>query len=394
MTAPIASSNFAQLGLCAELVSATALLGYTEPTPVQTAAIPTLLKGRDVLAGAETGSGKTAAFGLPLLQRLLTPAAAVHARTGNRIRALILAPTRELAGQIGEDLAAFARHLPARLKIVVAYGGVKINPQMMDLRGGADVLVATPGRLLDLYDQHAIALGHVEILVLDEADRLLSLGFSDELAEIQHLLPVKRQTMLFSATFPDEVRDLADFWQRNALAVDVTPRAEIAITQRVITVDQERKAALLIHLLKTSDWPQVLVFASAKNTCNRLLMKLGKAGIQVAVLHGDLSQGARNQALQEFKAGQLHVLVATDVAARGLDIKGLPCVINIELPRSPNDYVHRIGRTGRAGLTGEALSLICPDEYQHFGVIEKRMKMRLTREQIPGFIVSETSAQS
>lgn len=390
MTDAAVTSDFSALGLCAELVLATAAQGFISATPVQVAVIPAVLAGRDVLAGAETGSGKTAAFALPLLQRLgAAPSARPAQARGNHIRALILAPTRELAAQIGTELEAYARYLPTLLKVVVACGGAKINPQMMALRGGADVLLATPGRLLDLHDQGAIDLRYLDILVLDEADRLLSLGFAEELTAIRELLPEKRQTLFFSATFPEIVLALTDAWQQKPLAVEVAARAEVMITQRVITVDSGRKAALLIHLLKPAPWSQVLIFASAKHTCNRLQQKLGKGGIHAGVWHGDLSQGARNQVLQDFRDGRLAVLIATDVAARGIDIKGLPCVINVELPRSPADYVHRIGRTGRAGEAGLALSLICPDEYAHFKVIEKRMKQRLVREQIPGFIVTE-----
>lgn len=385
--APSSPTGFRALGVLAGLISATEKLGYSLPTPIQVEAIPAILQGRDVLAGAETGSGKTAAFVLPLLQRLAIQPASQHG--GNQVRALILVPTRELAAQIGEATVAYGQDLPAKLKVCTVFGGSKINPQMMALRGGADMVIATPGRLLDLLAHNAIKLDRLEILVLDEADRMLSLGFSEELSHILAYLPKRRQNLMFSATFPDEVRELIRDLLKRPLEINVAPAEEPRITQRVFTVNRENKNALLIHLIKAGDWPQVLVFASAKNTCNRILQKLSKAKIQAATLHGDLSQGARLKALQDFKAGKVQVLIATDVAARGIDIKQLPCVVNFELPRSPNDYIHRIGRTGRAGQEGQAISLICHDEYQHFQVIEKRIKQRLPREQLPGFEADE-----
>lgn len=381
----MAATNFAELGLSPALVSAVAALAYPAPTAIQQQAIPAALAGRDILAGAQTGSGKTAAFALPLLQRLSQRAARPGA--GNGVRALILVPTRELAQQVGEAFKTYGAELEKPLKILSVYGGVAINPQMLSLRGGADILVATPGRLLDLAAKNALVLTRVEALVLDEADKLLNLGFSEELANVLAGLPRQRQTLLFSATFPDEVMGLCDklLQQPERIALDAEQKP--AIEQRIITVLRERKNALLIHLLQNETWPQVLVFASAKNTCNRLVEKLAKAKLVAAALHGDLSQGARDKALRDFKAGKLRILIATDVAARGIDIAALPCVVNFELPRSPNDYVHRIGRTGRAGKSGHAVSLICPEEYAHFGVIEKRMKQRLPREIIPGFEV-------
>jgi len=381
--------GFAALGLDPTLVASTARLGYAQATPVQAAAIPAILRGRDVLAGAETGSGKTAAFALPLLQRLAEQPGRARHYVGNPVRVLVLVPTRELAAQIGAALDAYSQGMQPRPRCSVAHGGVSINPQMMALRGGADILVATPGRLLDLTDSNAINLNALETLVLDEADRLLNLGFREELANILQLLPRQRQNLLFSATFPVEVYELIAHLMKNPVEINVAASETTLIEQHVYTVDRERKNALLIQLIKSGGWPQVLVFASAKHACDRLVLKLKKAGLNAGAMHGDLSQGARTQALQDFKDGKLHVLIATDVAARGIDIKQLPCVINFELPRSPNDYIHRIGRTGRAGATGLALSLICPEEYQHFRVIEKRMKQRLVREQVEGFEVQE-----
>jgi superfamily II DNA/RNA helicase len=385
--------GFASLGLEPALVAATTRLGYTQPTPVQAAAIPAILRGRDVLAGAETGSGKTAAFVLPLLQQLAQHPARARHYVGNPVRVLVLVPTRELAAQIGAAVQAYSEDMQPRPRCCVAHGGVSINPQMMALRGGADILVATPGRLLDLTDSNAINLNAVETLVLDEADRLLNLGFREELANILQLLPRQRQNLLFSATFPVEVYELIAHLMKNPVEINVATSETALIEQHVYTVDRERKNALLIHLIKSGGWPQVLVFASAKHACDRLVLKLKKAGLHAGAMHGDLSQGARTQALQDFKDGKLPILIATDVAARGIDIKQLPCVINFELPRSPNDYIHRIGRTGRAGAAGLALSLICPEEYQHFRVIEKRMKQRLPREQLAGFEVTEVPGE-
>lgn len=382
---PITPTSFEDLGLHPLLLQAVAEDGYTQPTPIQVEAIPAVLAGRDVIGGAETGSGKTAAFVLPILQRLLRPSPEIA--NGNRVRALVLAPTRELAIQIATVADDFAAALDDQkyIKVSAAFGGVKINPQMLELRGGTDLLVATPGRLLDLVAQNAIRLGQVEMLVLDEADRLLSMGFSEELAEVFSYLPKNRQSLMFSATFPDEVRDLMRAILHDPIEVNIEKEGEVLITQRVFAVDKERKNALLAHLINTNDWQQVLVFASAKHSCDRFQLKLKKAGIKASAFHGDMTQGARNHALDEFKRGKTRVLIATDVAARGIDIPKLPCVINAELPRSPNDYIHRIGRTGRAGQPGTAIALINPEEYAHFRVIEKRMKIRLEREVVAGF---------
>jgi ATP-dependent RNA helicase RhlE len=383
----IANASFATLGLHPLLLSAVTELGYQQATPVQQSAIPAILQGRDMVAGAETGSGKTAAFALPLLHSLHTQTALTHAK-GNQVRALIVVPTRELAIQIGQAINAYGQYLQPRLKVCTVFGGVSINPQMLALRGGADIVVATTGRLLDLLQHNALKFDALQTLVLDEADKMLSLGFSEELAQVLAVLPKKRQNLLFSATFPPELQQLIASLLHQPVEINLAKQDENLIEQHVYTVESERKNAALIHLIKTGDWQQVLVFASAKNTCNRLVLKLQKAGIQAAAFHGDLSQGARNKALDDFKAKKIRVLIATDVAARGIDIQQLPYVVNFDLPRSANDYIHRIGRTGRAGQQGYAVALIAPDEEEHFRLIEKRMKKRLPREQIEGFEIS------
>jgi superfamily II DNA/RNA helicase len=332
---------------------------------------------------------------LPILQRLLAERRS-RSLAGNQVAVLILAPTRELVVQIGEVLGTFAESLSGRIKLRSVYGGVAINPQMMELRGGADILVATPGRLLDLQRQNAVKFDQLRTLVLDEADRLLGSGFRDELTQVLALLPTHRQTLLFSATFPTEVEALTKLWLREPLEVDVmsvetAPGAEHPLTgepdieQHVYAVDRERKVALLIQLLKQRELRQVLVFVSMKKTGDALVAKLNRAQIQSAVFHADKSQRERMRWLSDFRTGKLRVLVATDLAARGIDIDNLPVVINFELPRSPNDYLHRIGRTGRAGRSGLALSLVCSSEEQHFRVIERRIKRRLPREQVVGF---------
>ena len=381
------TSAFSHLGLDSLLLTALNELNYQQPTPIQQAAIPAILHGRDVVAGAETGSGKTAAFALPILHKLHHQAASTPTK-GNQVRALIIAPTRELAIQIGQAINSYAQYLQPHLKLCTVFGGVSINPQMLALRGGADIVVATTGRLLDLMAHNALKLDVLEILVLDEADKMLSLGFSEELTQILAALPKKRQNLLFSATFPPELQQLISSLLHQPVEINLAKQDDNLIEQHVYTIDNERKNAALIHLINTGDWQQVLVFASAKNTCNRLVLKLQKAGIQAAAFHGDLSQGARNKALDDFKAKKIRVLIATDVAARGIDIQQLPYVVNFDLPRSANDYIHRIGRTGRAGQQGYAVALIAPDEEEHFRLIEKRMKKRLPREQIEGFEIS------
>ncbi|MBI2515476.1 MAG: DEAD/DEAH box helicase [Opitutae bacterium] len=381
---------FAHLGLSEPLQRAVAARAYLAPTPVQAAAIPAVLRGADVWASAQTGSGKTAAFALPLLELLLTR------RPGGprRVSALVLAPTRELVAQIGESFRAYARFLPVPVKVAAVFGGVSINPQMMALRGGADIVVATPGRLLDLVDHNALSLSTVGTLVLDEADRLFDLGFADELNRILALLPARRQNLLFSATFPPAVQSLASALLRDPVRVEVPvePATKPDILQRAIEVDPPRRTQLLRHLIETNDWSGVLVFVATKYATEHVAEKLRKAGLNATALHGELSQGARTQALADFKAGKVRVLLATDVAARGLDIARLPVVVNYDLPRSPTDYTHRIGRTGRAGESGTAISFVSAGTHAHFQLIEKRNRISLPREQVPGFEPVELDA--
>lgn len=391
MTNEPPAPSFQSLGLGPELCRATQDAGFSVPTPVQAAVIEAILAGRDVVARAATGSGKTAAFGLPLLQELLRKPRSRGER-GNQVAALVLVPTRELAMQISQVLNDFSRDLgPLRLKICCVYGGVPINPQMMTLRGGADIVVATPGRLLDLHEQNAVKLEQLRCLVLDEADRLLKLGFRDELAALLALLPATHQSLLFSATMPEELDALMRERLRDPLTVDVTldtreaDAQEPDIEQHVYVVDHERKTPLLVKLLQQDTLRQALVFVSMKKTGNTLFEKLRRADIHAAVFHADKSQRERTRTLADFRNGTLRVLIATDLAARGIDIEDMPAVINFELPRSPNDYLHRIGRTGRAGKTGLAVSLIEASDEQHFRVIEKRLKRRLPREHMPGF---------
>jgi len=374
---------FLSLGLSQPLVRAASELGFTEPTPIQAQAIPAILQGTDILASSQTGSGKTAAFALPLLQHLQQAPNQAPRRT----RALVLVPTRELAAQVGEVIRSLAQYLPDRPKVAVVFGGVSINPQMMSLRGGADIVVATPGRLLDLVQQNALKLSSVDILVLDEADRLLDLGFSEELNRVLWLLPPKRQNLFFSATFPPAVQALAAGLLREPLRLEVagTPANEPAILQRVIQVDEKRRTALLRHLIELHKWERVLVFVATRYAAQHVAWKLYKGGIFAAPLHGDLSQGARKQVLEELKNGQWDVLVTTDLASRGIDIAQLAVVVNYDLPRSAVDYVHRIGRTGRAGESGLAVSFVTADTEPHFQLIEKRRHLSLPREQIEGF---------
>ncbi len=379
------SDSFARLGLAPELVRAVTGEGYTEPTPVQAQAIPFILAGRDVLAGAQTGTGKTAGFTLPMLQRL-----AVHANNSpspakHPIRALIVTPTRELAAQVEESVRTYGKHLPLRSTLV--YGGVGINPQIDALRRGVDILVATPGRLLDHLQQKTVDLRQVQILVLDEADRMLDMGFIRDIRRILAVLPKQRQNLLFSATFSDEIRSLAESLLHDPAQVQVARRnadSEL-VAQRVHPVAQTRKRALLAHLVLTGDWHQVLVFTRTKHGANRLAEQLCKDGVEATAIHGNKSQGARTKALAGFKDGSVRVLVATDLASRGLDIEELPHVVNYELPHVPEDYVHRIGRTGRAGSTGEAISLVAPEENGLLKDIEKLLKRQLVREAVPGF---------
>ncbi|CAA9889971.1 RNA helicase [Candidatus Methylobacter favarea] len=378
---------FSTLGLSAPLLRAIADAGYTTPSPIQLQAIPAVLGGHDLLAAAQTGTGKTAGFALPILHRI-----SQKSYGNNRpVRVLILTPTRELAAQVGESVGKYGAHLHPRLKTEVVFGGVKINPQMMRLRGGVDVLVATPGRLLDLISQNAAKLDKVETLVLDEADRMLDMGFIRDIRKIIALLPKKRQNLLFSATFSDDIRKLTIGLLVNPIKIEVAPRNTAAelVEQIAYLVNKTDKAKLLCHLIKEKDWRQVLVFTTTKHGANRLTEKLNKVDIKAAAIHGNKSQGARTSALAGFKAGEIRVLVATDVAARGIDIALLPHVVNFELPRAPEDYVHRIGRTGRAGEAGQAISLVSHEEYSFLRLIEKLIGNSIKREQIAGFEASE-----
>ncbi|HEY8931777.1 MAG TPA: DEAD/DEAH box helicase [Rariglobus sp.] len=383
--------SFSSLGLSAPILQALAERNYTAPTPIQAAAIPAILRGRDVWASAQTGSGKTAAFVLPIIERLVADGPRGR---GRFVRALLLAPTRELAAQIAGEIQDYSRHFPSvsALKTLVAVGGVSINPQMMALGGGADIVVATPGRLLDLIDHNAVSLAQVSTLVLDEADRLFALGFADELARIVSLLPGRRQTLLFSATFPPPVRALAEslLSDPERIAIAATPEGKPDIEQRAFEVDVPMRTQLLRNLIELNGWTRVLVFVATKYATEHVAEKLRRAGIEAAALHGELSQGARTQALADFKASRLRVLVATDLASRGIDIDSLPVVVNYDLPRSPADYVHRIGRTGRAGEHGVAVSFISAETDAHFRLIEKRNKLSIEREQLPGLEPVET----
>ena len=375
--------SFDTLGLSAELLRAVADQGYSEPTPVQSKAIPVILQGRDILAGAQTGTGKTAGFTLPLLQCLSTRP---QQHPGRRpVRALILTPTRELAAQVAESVNTYGRHLP--LTSTVIFGGVKINPQIQKLRRGVDILVATPGRLLDHVSQKTLDLSAVEILVLDEADRMLDMGFLPDIRRILALLPQQRQNLLFSATYSDDIRRLADKLLDAPVQIEVARRntpAEL-VSQVIHPVDRERKRELLSFMVGAENWRQVLVFTRTKHGANRLSGQLEKDGISSAAIHGNKSQGARTRALADFKRGEVRVLVATDIAARGLDIDQLPHVVNYELPNVAEDYVHRIGRTGRAGNEGQAVSLVCVDEHQLLGGIERLLKRDLPKVVIPGY---------
>lgn len=376
---------FSSLGLSAPLVNAAA--SFKEPTSVQLAAIPIVLAGDDLLATAKTGSGKTTAYVLPLLERWIT----ARRTKPRRVHALILVPTRELATQVREVIQRFAKGLPERIKVVSAVGGSSINPQMMALRGGADMLVATPGRLLDLVDRHALRLHDVGALVLDEADRMLDFGFADEISRILSLLPAQRQNLMFSATFPPALesiaRDLLNEPRR--IAVDIDPVDAPDIAQRAICVDKARRTPLLRHLIAEEKWTRVLVFVARKYSADHVADKLNRHGIKALSWHGNLSQGARRDALNDFKNASIQVLVATDLAARGLDIEQLPVVVNYDLPRSPTDYVHRIGRTGRAGEKGRAVSFVTAEAAAHFGLIEKRNCLSIPRELVSGFEPTE-----
>ncbi|MFT3857021.1 MAG: DEAD/DEAH box helicase [Aquabacterium sp.] len=376
--------SFEILGLAEPLLKAVHEAGYATPTPIQEQAIPAVLGGGDLLAGAQTGTGKTAGFTLPLLHKLA--ASGLPPVGGKRaIRALILTPTRELAAQVEECVRMYGKYLPIRS--MVMFGGVGMNPQIDALRRGVDVLVATPGRLLDHHQQGTLDLSKVEFFVLDEADRMLDMGFIHDIRKVLAILPAKKQSLLFSATFSDEIKALAERLLNNPKVIEVARRNATAetIAQKVLPVDRDRKKELLSHLIKTNDWHQVLVFTRMKHGANRLVEYLQKQEISAMAIHGNKSQSARTRALADFKSGELAVLVATDIAARGIDIDQLPHVVNFELPNVPEDYVHRIGRTGRAGAEGEAVSLVCVDEEGFLADIEKLIKRRIPREVVAGF---------
>ena len=374
--------SFTTLGLSAPLLRAIAEQGYNTPTPIQKQAIPAILDKRDILAGAQTGTGKTAGFALPLLQRLSEHAPAKGKR---HVRALILTPTRELAAQVGESVKTYGKYLP--LKSTVIFGGVGINPQIMTLRKGVDILTATPGRLLDHVGQKTLDLSKIECLILDEADRMLDMGFIHDIKKIMALLPKHRQNLLFSATFSSEIKKLVDNLLNSPTLIEVARRNTAAeqVDQAVYPVDRKRKRELLSHLITTENWKQVLVFTRTKHGANRLSEQLSKDGISSTAIHGNKSQRARTKALADFKHGAVRVLAATDIAARGIDIDQLPHVVNFELPNVPEDYIHRIGRTGRAGNQGEAVSLVCIDEHSLLRGIEKLIKRPIPKVTVEGF---------
>ena len=377
--------SFETLGLSADILRAVADLGYTHPTPNQLQAIPAVLQGGDLLAGAQTGTGKTAGFTLPILQMLASRARPAAANGKRPVRALVLTPTRELAAQVEESVTQYGKYL--RLTSMTVFGGVSMVPQVKQLARGVDILVATPGRLLDHMQQKTVDLSGVEILVLDAADRMLDMGFIRDIRRVLAVLPAKRQNLLFSATFSDEIKQLADGLLKSPALIEVARRNTTAetIAQKIHPVDRDRKRELLEHLVREHNWFQVLVFTRTKHGANRLAEQLTKGGIPALAIHGNKSQGARTRALAEFKSGTLQVLVATDIAARGIDIDQLPHVVNFDLPEVAEDYVHRIGRTGRAGANGEAVSLVCVDEHQLLTQIERLIKRTIDREVIPGF---------
>ncbi len=395
MTTITTPANFTELGLITPLLARLTELEYQQPTPIQAQAIPSVLAGRDLIAGANTGSGKTATFALPILQQLHEgKPLSIKSEKGNYVTGLILVPTRELAKQVADSIKSYAVHFNGAIKTVAVFGGVSANTQMLALRGGTDILVATPGRLLDLISSNAIKLDKVKTLVLDEADRMLSLGFTEELSALLNLLPKQKQTLLFSATFPEQVQTLTQELLNDPIEIQVQSADASTLVQRVFTVNKGEKTALLAHLIKQNEWRQALIFVNAKNSCEHLADKLSKRGITAEVFHGDKGQGARTRILEAFKLGEIEVLIATDIAARGLDIEKLPVVINFDLPRSPSDYMHRIGRSGRAGEVGLALSLIDHEDYHHFKIIEKKNKIRLEREEVEGFEVDEAVSDS
>ncbi|ADH85692.1 DEAD/DEAH box helicase [Desulfurivibrio alkaliphilus] len=383
--------TFNELGLRAELLRAVSESGYSQPSPIQSKAIPVVLQGGDLLAGAQTGTGKTAGFALPLLQRLSEK----PAQKSRPIRALVLTPTRELAAQVEASFRLYGKHLPLRTTVV--FGGVSIRPQITTLRQGVDILVATPGRLLDHVSQKTIDLSKVEMLVLDEADRMLDMGFLRDIRKILALLPIQRQNLLFSATFSDEIKRLADGLLKSPTLIEVARRNTAAeqVDQAIYRIDKGLKRALLSHLISGQNWQQVLVFTRTKHGANRLAGQLAKDGISSTAIHGNKSQGARTRALADFKQGKVRVLVATDIAARGLDIEQLPHVVNYELPNVPEDYVHRIGRTGRAGCSGNAISFVCAEEHKQLHDIESLLKRRIPlQEQEPGLTLTRSEVDT
>ncbi|MGA0555335.1 DEAD/DEAH box helicase [Larkinella sp. VNQ87] len=366
--------SFVSLGLSEPLLKAVAEQKYTNPYPIQEEAIPAILKGHDLLGIAKTGSGKTAGFVLPILERLQRRKTADN----GRVSVLVLVPTRELAVQVAEVFQALGAYLPRKVKTLAVFGGVSINPQMIALRG-VEIVVATPGRLLDLVASNALSLFNLDVLVLDEADKMLELGFADEMNQIFEMVPKKRQTLLFSATLKDSIQDIREHLLHNPIKIEIADELQNLdlIKQVAYRIDPERKGPLLRYLIREKKMRQVLVFVSSTRTADNLVVKLRKNGIQVEAIHGDKSQGARTETLRKFKAGTLPVMVATDLISRGIDIERLPYVVNYELPRSPKDYVHRIGRTGRAEAEGEAISLITPDDEHHFRIIQKKMRKRV-----------------
>ncbi len=373
--------TFESLGFSDPILSAIKERGYDTPTPIQLKVAPVVLAGKDLMASAQTGTGKTAGFTLPLLERL----AGGQAAKSNRVRVLVITPTRELAAQVQESIALYGKNL--KLKSAVVFGGVKINPQMKSLRGGVDILVATPGRLLDLYQQNAVKFTDLETLVLDEADRMLDMGFIHDIKKIQALLPENIQTLLFSATFSDPIRKLARSLMKSPVEIDASTRNTTvdSVHQRVHPVDKAQKTNLLCHLIRSEQWTQVLVFSRTKHGANRLVKALTRQDISAVAIHGNKSQNHRTKTLQAFKNRAVDVLVATDIAARGLDIVQLPHVVNFDLPNVPEDYVHRIGRTGRAGSGGVAISLVCADEIKQLRDIERLLNSKFEREEIEGF---------
>ncbi len=393
--------DFESFSFSDEILSAIKQMSFEKPTDIQLKTIPAVLEGKDVLARADTGSGKTLAFALPLLDKMSNEN--IYAQIGrckrfnavdrvasNCVQVLVLVPTRELAIQLAEVFTQISTNIMPALKCQSVYGGVKINPQMMALRGGADVLVATPGRLLDLVAQNAIKFNQIKALVIDEVDRLMKGDFLEEIEKISKLLPNKRQNLMFTATFPESISHLVREVMNEPEIINMDEFIdELEIEQRVITVNHHQKNDLLAYLLDENDWEQVLIFCSAKRTCDNLLKKLEKRSIAAVAMHSNKEQSQRMAALKDFKSGKTRILIATDVASRGIDIEKLPCVINYDLPRSPNDYVHRIGRTGRAGQKGHVISLIAHHEFQHFSVIEKHNGIKLIREQLEGFEIDE-----